>query len=333
MTETRSTGSALLMLNLGLQQGFALQQCLDDTGMDRELLSDSNATIQASQELALIKNLASLDLPQRLAFEAGPHYHLTTYGIWGFALATSATLRSAIEVGLNYLELTFAFCKITLQEDDSQAYLQVEAQHLPEASQRFVVERDISAIINIHRELFSPIMPISEVHLRWDKVLPNSFYEQVLGLIPKFNQGKNGVTFKRELLDMPLPGANEASRKILIAQCQELLQDRLKDNSAALKVRDLIITNLDQQVDMESVAKQMCVSLRTLRRMLSAEGTSFRKLMDEVRETLALELIQSTNLSLEDISYRLGYSDTANFFHAFKRWKGFTPNHFRQTNR
>jgi len=81
------------------------------------------------------------------------------------------------------------------------------------------------------------------------------------------------------------------------------------------------------------VAAQMCVSLRTLRRMLSAEGTSFRKLMDEVRETLALELIQGTNLSLEDISYRLGYSDTANFFHAFKRWKGFTPNHFRQTKR
>ena len=54
--------------------------------------------------------------------------------------------------------------------------------------------------------------------------------------------------------------------------------------------------------------------------------------MEEVRETLALELIQGTNLSLEDISYRLGYSDTANFFHAFKRWKGQTPNHFRKIN-
>ena len=332
MTETRSTGSALLMLNLGLQQGFTAQQCLAKTGISREILSDGNATIKASEELALIENLAMLDSSHRMALEAGPHYHLTTYGIWGFALATSATLRSAIEVGLNYLELTFAFSKITLLEDDSHAYLQVEAQHLPEATQRFVVERDISAISNIHRELFSPIMPINEVHFRWDKALNNPFYDQVLGLVPKFNQDKNGVTFKRELLDLPLPGANEASRKILIAQCQELLQNRLKDNSAALKVRNLIIANLDQRIDMESVAATMCVSLRTLRRMLSNEGTSFRNLIEEVRETLALELIQGTNLSLEDISYRLGYSDTANFFHAFKRWKGQTPNHFRKIN-
>ena len=332
MTETRSTGSAILMLNLGLKQGFTAQQCLDKTGLSLELLSDSNAMIKASQELALIKNLASLDLSHSLALEAGPHYHLTTYGIWGFALATSATLRSAIEVGLNYLALTFAFSNITLQEDDSNAYLQVEAEHLEEASQRFVVERDTSAIVNIHRELFSPIMPITEVQFRWDKALDDRCYQASLGLVPKFNQDMNGVIFKRELLDLPLPGANENSRQILIAQCQDLLQNRLKDDSAALKVRDYIIANLDQNIDMETVAKKMCVSLRTLRRMLSNEGTSFRKLMDEVRETLALELIQGTNLRLEDIAYRLGYSDTANFFHAFKRWKGLTPNHFRKTN-
>ncbi len=321
------------MLNLALQQGFTAQQCLAATGMSRELLSDANATIQARQELALIKNLAKLDSSQRLALTAGPHYHLTTYGIWGFALATSANLRSALEVGLNYLELTFSFCSITLHEEGNLAYLQVEARHLPDASQRFVVERDLSAAINIHRELFSPIMPIDDVHFRWDKALPDSFYEQVLGLLPKFKQDKNVVTFKRGLLDTPLPGANEASRKILIAQCQQLLQNRLKDSSTALKVRELIIANLDRQVDMESVAAQMCVSLRTLRRMLSNEGTSFRTLINSVRETLALELIQGTNLSLEDIACRLGYADTANFFHAFKRWQGLTPNHFRKTKR
>ena len=321
------------MMNVALKRGFTEQQCLNKTNITQAILNDPNATIEAHQELSLIANLVALDTTHSLALECGPHYHLTTYGIWGFAIATSPTLRSAIEVGLNYLELTFAFSKIRLQESNESAMLVVDADHLPEHLMRFVIERDLAAIMNIHRELFSPIMPISELHLKWPNQYDSGAYEQFLGLKPKFKQNVNGVKFNPAMFDIPLPSANESSRQILLAQCQDLLKKRLSQNSTALKVRDYILANLDQNINMEIISEKLCVSLRTLRRQLKNEGTSFRLLMDEVREALALELIQGTNLSLEDIAYRLGYSDTANFFHAFKRWKGFTPNHFRQTNR
>jgi AraC-like DNA-binding protein len=77
---------------------------------------------------------------------------------------------------------------------------------------------------------------------------------------------------------------------------------------------------------MQGFADAMSVSLR---RKLHQEDTSFRHLLDDVRETLAVELIQNTQLSLEEISYRLGYSDTANFFHVFKRCRGHAPNKLR----
>ncbi len=329
MTETRPIGSAILMLNLALEKGFTAQECLRNTDISQELIKDANAVIQSRQELLLIENLEKLDTSGELALELGQHYHLTSYGIWGFALATSANLRSAIEVGLNYQALTFAFSTFSLHEDQGYAFLQVSCDHLSNPLRQFVMERDASAMINIHRELFSPTMPIKEIHFDWGPSLEPDIYHNLFGITPKFHQAKSGVLFKRELLDLPLPSANEGSRKILMAQCQDLLDSRHKEDSTARRVRNYILVHLDQNISMQGLADTMSVSLRTLRRMLHQEDTSFRRLLDEVRETLALELIQNTQLSLEEISYRLGYSDTANFFHAFKRWRGHTPNKLR----
>jgi AraC-like DNA-binding protein len=159
--------------------------------------------------------------------------------------------------------------------------------------------------------------------------LDSKTYNSFFGITPKFNQKKCGVLFKRELLELPLPSATDSSRKILIAQCQDLLSSRHKENSTARRARNYILVNLDKNISMQGFADAMNVSLRTLRRKLYQEDTSFRHLLDDVRETLAVELIQNTQLSLEEISYRLGYSDTANFFHAFKRWRGHAPNKLR----
>ena len=328
-SETRNTSSVLLMSNVAMNHGMSKQACLKDTGISEEMLNDSLAEIKASQELQLIENIVDVLGHTSIALEIGPRYHLTTYGIWGFAFASSPTLRAATEVGLRFLSLTFAFSHIHIKEEGDLVYLYVEADHIPEKLQRFVVERDGSAIVNIHKELFSHDIPVSEMNFQWSAPKDLAEYESVFGMKGRFNQPRNCVVFHRDIMDIPLPTANEATRQLLINQCQHLLQQRCSRTGVADIVRRHLIANLDQNINMEQVANLQCVSLRTLRRQLTQEGTSFRTLMDEVRETLAMELIQSTNLTMEQIALRLGYADTANFFHAFKRWKGNTPNSFR----
>ena len=72
---------------------------------------------------------------------------------------------------------------------------------------------------------------------------------------------------------------------------------------------------------------------RNLRRKLSAEGSSFQKVLDEVRYQLAREYLATSKMSLEEISVLLGYSTPGNFSHAFKRWHGSSPRKFRQVAR
>jgi AraC-like DNA-binding protein len=75
----------------------------------------------------------------------------------------------------------------------------------------------------------------------------------------------------------------------------------------------------------EQIADELGVDVRTLRRHLVAEGTSFQELRDEVREQLG-----DLGLSVTEVARRLGYAETSAFSHAFKRWRGVSPRTFQQ---
>ena len=78
------------------------------------------------------------------------------------------------------------------------------------------------------------------------------------------------------------------------------------------------------------MAQTLALEPRTLRRKLEAQGTSYREILAEVRRTLAIEYLRKTRMTTEEIASRLGYSDSANFRHAFVRWTGKAPHEYRR---
>ncbi|MFL9864880.1 helix-turn-helix transcriptional regulator [Paraburkholderia fungorum] len=80
---------------------------------------------------------------------------------------------------------------------------------------------------------------------------------------------------------------------------------------------------------LRALADALCVSERTLRRRLAGSGAAFQALLDRVRHDLALDYLVRTRLSMSDIAERLGYSETAGFRHAFRRWTGHCPSDYR----
>lgn len=82
----------------------------------------------------------------------------------------------------------------------------------------------------------------------------------------------------------------------------------------------------------EEIADHLGLSGRTIQRRLREEaGTTFQAVRDDLRERLAKSLLQETNLSVEAIAERVGFSAATNFRAAFKRWTGLTVREFRRT--
>ncbi len=331
--QQRSISSVQLLTQLAQDVGIRLADCLRTTGITIYQLNDNNAEISAQQELSLIANIIQAQGHYRADFglEAGRRYHLSSYGIWGFALISSPTLREAIHLGLRYVDLTFAFHQVTLEEANEDARLILDGQAIPTLCRQFLVDRDMSAIMTMVEDLFNtspPLLAVTFTHAAPADISP---YQQRFGLTPLFNQTENSVKFAGQLLDLTIPQSNPAIVEMCESQCKALLTRRQQRSGVAAKVRDILLTQPQHIPDMEVVAARLCMSSRTLRRHLLAEGVSYRLLVDEVRMALAEELLSLRGITVEQISVRLGYSEVSNFLHAFKRCKGQTPKAFKET--
>ncbi|MGZ0153503.1 AraC family transcriptional regulator [Kribbella sp. WER1] len=319
----RSPTGALLMVQLAEDHGVDAPTALRGSGLDLEQLHDPQAVVRAEQELRIVHNLlaAAGDVPG-LALQAGARFRLTSYGIWGFALLSSRTLRSAIDVALQFLELTFAFCEITARRTAGEMQLVVDG------AERFLVERDMAGVQTIQRDLFATPLPLARVTFAFPAPAEIAPYREVFGGTPQFGAAQNVIAWDAALLDAALPQANAATLAMATAQCRELVQSRRARAGLAGRVRDLLLAEIAHPPNAGQVAARLYLSDRTLRERLAAEGTSFRGLLDEIRERLAEELLLK-GVPVTEIAQSLGYVELSSFSQAFRRWKGSSPRAYR----
>jgi AraC-like DNA-binding protein len=332
----RTPASVKVLIDLGAEHGLDASACLRDTGLRPDDLADADALVQAGQELSVVRNLvrALPDVPG-LGLEAGTRYHLTTHGIWGLALASSPNLRSAIRFGLRYLDLTFAFTRITLRERGGEACILLDDSAIPGERdvRRFLVEREGASIMTLQREMVSAAIPLTRLEAGFPEPPYADLYEPVFGLRPRFGASANVAAFDTALLDLPLPQANELTAKACEEQCRELLARRRTRGGIAGEVRARLMPRRGALPRIEEVARELHTSPRTLRRRLTDEGVSFRSLVEEVTMSLAEEFLSTRALTVEDIAQRVGYAEAASFTRAFTRRRGMPPGEFRRRRR
>ncbi|WP_280340157.1 AraC family transcriptional regulator [Nocardia neocaledoniensis] len=328
----RTPVGALLTTRLAEERGVPVETCLHDTGLTADVLADPEAEISATAELAVIANvLRALGDPPGLGLRAGSLFRVTSYGMWGFALISSPTLRSAIQAGLQFVDLTFAFSEVEMRRTDGDLQLALTAPDVPEPLRRFVIERDMAAVQTLNRDLLATPIPISTVRFDFPRPDPAALahYIEIFGLTPEFDAGECLTGFDQTHLDVPLPQANDHTAAITLAHCRALLDRRTARGGTAGRVRDILVEHLAQPPGAPRLAAMLHLSERTLRHHLAKEGTSYRALLDEVRERLAEELLVTRGLPVAEIAHRLGYVEVSSFSQAFRRWKGMGPRAYR----
>lgn len=105
------------------------------------------------------------------------------------------------------------------------------------------------------------------------------------------------------------------------------------DDVAPLDARDFVgsLTRLLEtllpagRISLREIAVLLGVSARTLQRRLDDHHTSYSAVLGEVRQREAMRRLVHTEDTVTKIAYELGYSDSAHFARAFRRWAGFSP--------
>lgn len=153
--------------------------------------------------------------------------------------------------------------------------------------------------------------------------------ENYLGCPLIYQQSINQITLAASVCEQQLLTADPE----LALMSDQLLMSRLQqvDNSMTSQVRHIIHKDLPNgDLSEQLVAEKLHMSSRNLQRKLNDEKTSYQLLLTDVRKNLALSYMHSTQLSLNEISYLLGFNNQANFTRAFKSWFQLSPTDYRQ---
>lgn len=328
----RSVASVGILCKLGQKLGSSPSALLTGSSIAPAQLGDPHLEIEADQELQVVHNLVRLHgATPGLGMMAGEQYHLSTYGTWGYALITSSTFMQAVDLGLRYLDLTFAFSRIEFQRDTRLAHMVFSVDHLPPAVRQFVVERDSTALQVLQRELFGVSIALHAMEFSFPRHGSPEQYRAIYGCDPSFSMPLNRASIPAYLLDASLPKANPESLQACEQQLGLLLSRRSERGGTSAWIRNKLLADISAAPSLEEIASANFTTERTLRRRLTAEGTSYRELLAEVRQTMAEELLLVMRLSVSEVSARLGYSSVSAFIHAFHKWYGCSPSQFVNT--
>lgn len=320
---SRGMSGLALLAEIGMEHGVGVERMLRGTGLDAADLRDHEQEASAAQELRVIRNLVSA-APSVSGAAVGARYHLSTFGIFGFALLSSRSVLDAVNIALRFIDLSHTFSIPAVSVTGGQAIVELDASRLPVDLRRFLVERDLVAITQVLGELRPDGVPVAWVELEFAEPQSSTPYAALLGADPRFGAGRNAFAFDAGLLGEPLPQANPQA----VAMCEEICRNlvtRRRRTGVTQQVRVQIAQQLGRGAAMDEVAGALGLSTRTLRRRLAAEGTSYQGVLDEVRESVAERMLATGLLTVDDVAQRLGYAEASSFIHAFKRWKGMTP--------
>ena len=323
----RSATTSRHIVDIAASHGLAADVCLSGTSITPATLADPAAEVEAAQELAIIRNvIAHLGDVPGLGIQTGLRYNLTHTGILGYAVMASPTMGDAVEVARRYLSLSALFLTPITQLTATEVVFVFDDGQIPADVRRFLLERDLTAVLRVMPLVFGRPTPHISMRLQSKHVaLPRELLTMDgISLIVETDADRNAISFARDLLDQPMPAADPATAALCIRQCEDLLNRRRQRRGMSARIRMRLIEDPARIPPMDRVAEELCVTARTLHRRLAAEGTSFRSLVDEVRSTLAAELLDS-GFTVEETARRLGYSESAAFTHAHIRWTGHPP--------
>jgi AraC-like DNA-binding protein len=152
---------------------------------------------------------------------------------------------------------------------------------------------------------------------------------EIFGCQVHYDQSWAGFSVARAALELPIKLADQAAFQEAAEICQRELERLAANETLAARVRRLLLEKQHGFPTLNVTARMLHMTPRTLHRRLVAEGSSYREQLEAVRHTLALEHVKSGRFSMDEIAYRLGYTDLANFRRAFKRWESMPPSAYR----
>lgn len=310
--------------------GYDVRSLFERAGLDPEALPRPGARYAFPAVKRLWALAMELTGDPCLGLKVGRQWHPSAAHALGYAWLASDSLLESFQRLVRYYRLVTTdreMVKLLAEPngyrflwDDSRSYYGISDVEYDEG---------FAAIVTLCRLNAGDHLAPRLVRMRRGPPPCEGEFEAFFRAPVEYSAGENSLLFERHTIEAPLPSSN-----IQIArECDRIIDRYLaqleRDNVAAGTKAQLLLQLPSGSVTEESVAKALHLSVRTLQRRLAEEQLTFKQVLDDTRRELALQYVRDPTVSINEMTYLLGYSEPANFSRAFKRWTGQPPSAMR----
>lgn len=312
--------------------GVDTDTLLVDVGISSQQLDDPDARLPGEAVAALFRQAllraGDPDLPLRAA-TAVP---FGAYQVIDFLAASAPTVGEGLVRVARYFPLINSTAELRIHDAGESLSLELATPLDPAGAPRPYAEYALAVTFLHCRHAAAFDWPLVEARFVFAAPPVGSAHERVFTCPVRFSQKRNELVVTRQVWDSPTRGG--ASSELL-----RLLEQHADQSVASLRGSEPVQSSVTRllvralgggEPTLESVAKQLHLSPRTLQRKLQAEGSSFAEVLDRTRRATARVYVQRPELALTEVAYLLGFSEHSAFTRAFQRWYGVAPSRYRE---
>jgi AraC-like DNA-binding protein len=319
------------MRSRGAQSGDALRRA----GLEPEALTDPDRRVPLIRYLELLEICADVLADRQFGLKFGAQYEPRHAGVVGNIALASRTVGDALESMGRYLPTMVDATVHGVEVSDGIAFVYSYYMDPLMMSYRQKGDWAIAFMCNLIRVgLGDPRWTPQEVLLPQmaDETPPERRVRaEMMGDNVRVGHPWAGIRFDVGLLERPMVTA-DAMIESLMRHYGDLRLAALPVERSAIEPlrREIAQLLVKGEIGIEHLANATGTSVRTLQRRLQEMGMTYNALLNDVRKTLALNLLENETLALSQVAFSLGYSEVSAFNHAFQRWVGQSPGDYRR---
>lgn len=311
-------------------QEVPVEPLLRASGIVPACLTDNGHRVSAQHFQALLQGASTTTRAPHLGLALGAQVDILAYGNLAGVLLTCIRMRDILDTVLTYEHVLQDVVKTRLSINGTEARLSFHVDASLAGVAQLLVEKEISEAVYAARYCLNRDLWPKALHFRHVRPADITPYTSVFpGVSLEFSATENAILFDAVLLDLPPRFCSTTAVADTLTVLAQGTSVRSLPNLIPLLKRECRLKLADGMPGIDDMARHFALSRRTLQRQLHLADTSFQQVLTDVRHECARELLQTTQLPVEDIAQQLGFSEARSFRQAFRRWTGLSPDAYR----
>lgn len=321
------------------KSGYKADALLRGTALTEERFQDPNFRVEFLTLRRFILNAIETTGDPHLGPRLALRFEANYIGPPAYAAINAPRLVDGLEVLGRFAHLTFPAIEFAFPTKSGiprsgEAAISIRAKFPFEDIAYFVTSSALLVLNSLLKDMLRMPLVASRCDVTMSEPAGWAEISKEVTRVPvRFEAPKTRIFFPAELLDMPLPAADPINHRRLVGLCEQFSAQTGSVTTPVCQVVAFLEGENNFGASLSDAAAALGYSERGLRRQLERSGASYRKLVEQLQESRARDLLANTSQPIHLIAHELGYEAPSNFARSFRRWTGKTPKAFRDERR